>query len=193
MIATLGYLGILAALGSAGLLVVSGVRLARSDAPSISSLRLPVFGLVGGAAVAIVALEIGILTHDFSIVYVARNTATATPFVFLLAAGWAALEGSVVLWGVVLAGYTWVVWRKVGPGDGLGAGALAVMGGVAVFWFGLMATAANPFAVCTEVVSGVCSADSWFPAASAVAVADGVGPNPLLQNHILMAVHPPVL
>ena len=142
---------------------------------------------------AFVALEIAILTHDFSIEYVARNTATSTPFVFLLASGWAALEGSIVLWGIVLAFFTWLVARTVWGNDALGAGALAVMGAVAVFWFGLMATAANPFAICTGVADGVCSASSWLPIGTAVAPADGLGPNPLLQNHILMAVHPPML
>jgi len=64
---------------------------------------------------------------------------------------------------------------------------------VALFWFGLMATVANPFRVCTDVVGGACASSSWFPLATAVAPADGIGANPLLQNHILMAIHPPML
>jgi cytochrome c-type biogenesis protein CcmF len=193
MIAAIGYLGILVALVSAGALAVQGWRAARSDDPDASTVRLPVTGLALGALVAFVALELAILSHDFTIAYVAENTALATPIIFLLASGWAALEGSIVLWGIVLAGFTWLVARKVGHGDGLGLGALAVLGGLAVFWFGLMATAANPFALCTEVVNGVCAATSWLPIGAAVAPADGLGPNPLLQNHILMAVHPPLL
>ena len=57
----------------------------------------------------------------------------------------------------------------------------------------VMATVANPFALCAEVTNGFCSATSWLPFGSGVAPADGVGPNPLLANHILMAVHPPLL
>jgi cytochrome c-type biogenesis protein CcmF len=193
VIAVVGYVGILAALIAAAWLMVQGGRVARSPEPNAASLRAPVMVLLGGALVAFVALELAILTHDFSIEYVARNTSTATPFVFLLASGWAALEGSIVLWGIVLAVFTWLVARTVTGRDVLGAGALAVMGAVAVFWFGLMATAANPFAICTEVVDGVCAASSWLPVGAAVAPTDGLGPNPLLQNHILMAVHPPVL
>jgi cytochrome c-type biogenesis protein CcmF len=193
MIATVGYLGIVVALVSAAALAVQGWRAARSETPDPSMVHLPVAGLASGALVAFVALEVGILSHDFSIAYVAKNTELATPVIFLLAAGWAALEGSIVLWGVVLAGYTWLVSRKVGRGDGLGLGALAVLGGLSVFWFGLMATAANPFAICTEVVNGACAATSWLPIGAAVAPADGFGPNALLQNHILMAVHPPLL
>jgi len=193
VIAALGYLGILVALGSASLLAVAGWRTARRPELGAAGLRLPVAGLVAGALVAFLALEAGVLLHDFSIAYVARNTARATPFVFLLAAGWAALQGSVVLWGIVLAAFTWLVARRVGDGDGLGAGALGILGLVAVFWFGLMATAANPFALCTSVAGGVCSGSSWLPLGAAVAPPDGLGPNPLLQNNILMAVHPPML
>ena len=193
MIAVVGYSGILVALGSSVALAVLGVREARSERATPRALRGPVYGLALGGLAAFVALELAIMSHDFTVAYVARNTATFTPFVFLFAAGWAALEGSILLWGLLLGLFTWLVYRKVRPGDGLGAGALAVMGLVAVFWFGLMATVANPFGICTEVVNGVCSASSWLPVGDAVAPADGLGPNPLLQNHILMAIHPPML
>jgi cytochrome c-type biogenesis protein CcmF len=145
--------------------------------------------------VAFVALEAAILGHDFSIEYVAQNTSRSTPFVFLLASAWAALEGSIVLWALILAGFVWWVGRRVDDGDKLGIGALAVLGLTVVFWFGLMATASNPFQVCTEAFAGGvgCSTSSWFPLAAAEAPLDGFGPNALLQNHILMAVHPPML
>lgn len=193
MIAVVGYAGILVALVSAAVLAVVGARGAMRGSADRDSLRLPVVGLLAGGLVAFVAIEIAILTHDFSIAYVAANTARSTPFVFLLASGWAALEGSIVLWGVLLAVFTTVVWWTMRRTDGLGAGALGVMGAVAVFWFGLMATAANPFALCTSVTDGVCTASSLLPLGAAIAPLDGLGPNPLLQNHILMAVHPPLL
>ena len=193
MIAVLGYLAILVALFGAVALVFTGIRSSRSQAQDPSSVRLPVFALVGGGVAAFVFLEVAILSHDFSIAYVAQNSALKTPLVFLFASGWAALEGSVVLWGVLLSIFTWLVWRRVWPGDGLGLGALAVMGAVSVVWVGLMATAANPFALCTELANGFCSSSSWLPVGGAVVAQDGVGPNPLLANHILMAVHPPML
>jgi cytochrome c-type biogenesis protein CcmF len=98
-----------------------------------------------------------------------------------------------VLWGLVLAAFTYLVARSVKTGDRLGLVALAVFGVVALFWFGLMATVANPFRVCTQVLADACAGSSWFPLATAVAPSDGMGANPLLQNHILMAVHPPLL
>ena len=193
MIAIVGFAAILVAFASSVWLIVDGIRVSRSPSPDPARVRIPAIGLAAGGVVAFLALEVAILTHDFSIAYVAKNTAIATPFIFLLAAGWAALEGSVVLWGLMLSVFTWLVWLRLKKDDGLGVLALAVMGAVAVFWFGLMATVANPFALCTEVSNGFCSATSWLPIGDAVAPQDGVGPNPLLANHILMAVHPPLL
>jgi cytochrome c-type biogenesis protein CcmF len=193
MIAVLGYVAILVALTGSIALVVTGIRASRSELQDPRAVRVPVMLIFGGGVAAFVILEIAILTHDFSIAYVAQNSALGTPFVFLFASGWAALEGSIVLWGVLLAVFTLLVWHRVWQGDGLGLGALAVMGAVAVFWFGLMATAANPFALCTELANGFCSGSSWLPVGDAAVPADGVGPNPLLANHILMAIHPPML
>jgi cytochrome c-type biogenesis protein CcmF len=193
VIAVVGLLGILVATGAAALMAYEGLRSMRRRDVNTVLLRRSAVAMLAGAVVAMAALELAILVHDFAIEYVADNTARATPFVFLLASGWAALEGSIVLWGLVLALFTYVLARRIGEGDGLGVGALGIVGLVSVFWFGLMLTVANPFALCTEVVGGVCSASSWSPLASSVAPADGLGPNPLLQNHILMAVHPPML
>ncbi len=192
MSAVVGYLAVLTALGGSAGLAWSGIQASRG-AREVASVRVPVLVMLLGAAIAFLTLLAAILGHDFTLAYVARNTATTTPFVFLLASGWAALEGSIVLWGLVLAAFTWLVGRTVRGGDLLGAGALAVMGLIGVFWFGLMATVANPFAVCVEAAQVGCAATAWSPFSAAVAPLEGLGPNPLLQNHILMAVHPPML
>ena len=153
MTALLGSVTIIVALLSAAAIAVQGFRAVATG--RVSTLRLPVTVFVVSAIATFAILEFAILRHDFSIGYVANNTATTTPFIFLFAAGWAALEGSIVLWGVMLGVFTWLVWRKVEDGDRLGIGALAVMGGVSVFWFGLMATAGNPFSVCVDASEAV--------------------------------------
>lgn len=191
MIALAGYAAIFVALGAAVRIVIVGIRTARSG--DKQALRLPVLIFLGASIASFIVLELAILSHDFSIAYVANNTSTTTPLIFLFAAGWAALEGSIVLWGLLLAVFTYLVWRGLDGTDGLGVLALAVMGAVSIFWFGLMATAANPFAVCTQVANGFCADSSWWPLVSTAAPIEGIGPNPLLQNHILMAVHPPML
>ncbi|MGI9666323.1 MAG: heme lyase CcmF/NrfE family subunit [Acidimicrobiia bacterium] len=191
MIAVLGNAAVVTALAASFAVVIQAVRTYSVGAKS--ALKIPVLILLGSAVAAFLLLEVAILSHDFSIAYVANNTATATPFIFLLAAGWAALEGSIVLWGVVLAVFVFLVWRTLADTDHLGTAALGVMGAVAIFWFGLMATGGNPFAVCTEAIGNACASSSWWPLADVSSPSDGRGPNPLLQNHILMAVHPPLL
>jgi cytochrome c-type biogenesis protein CcmF len=174
VIALIGYAGIILALVSAVALVIQGGRAFLSDA-DVSRVRLPTWGLIAGAAIAMGALELALLTDDFSIEYVARNHSRDTPLLFTIASAWAALEGSIVLWGLVLAGFAVAALWGLDATDKAGVGAMAVIGIVSVFFFGLMATAANPFTTLDVVPL------------------DGSGANPLLQNHILMAIHPPML
>jgi len=98
--------------------------------------------------------------------------------VFKVATLWSALEGSILLWGLVLAGYiASVAWRfRHRLEEPAVAWAMVTCFGVALFFFGLMLGPADPF----RSVAGAIPAD-------------GPGPNPLLQNHPLMAFHPPVL
>ena len=195
MIALLGFFGILLAVGSSIDLILQGYRGLRGMPPTQVNLRRPVLGIVVGAAVAMTALEIGILRDDFSIEYVANHSASTTPLIYKVASAWAALEGSIVLWGLVLAGYVYTVYRSIARRgfDRLGAGGLLVLGVICLFFFGMMLTVSNPFRVCTEAASIGCFEASNQPWASAVAPVEGRGPNPLLQNHILMAIHPPML
>ena len=173
MIAVIGYAAIIVALlGACAVVVGAFRRRAGFDTPW---LRWAMVGLVAGSLTAMGALELALLSNDFSIEYVAANNARSTPVLFTIASAWAALEGSLVLWGVVLVGYTWWVWRQAREGDAMSLGALAVMGAIGIFFFGLLATASNPFV----------TLEATPP--------DGVGPNPLLENNILMAVHPPLL
>lgn len=195
MIAWLGLGAIVVALAAASALAWRGLPALTSATPvAADRTRGPVLWLLGGAVAAMLLLEIGLLTDDFSIAYVANNHRTGTPLVFTLASGWAALEGSIVLWGLVLAGFTASAFRIMHLRDHpLSGGTLSVLGMMAVFWFGLMATVANPFAVCATAAEAGCSVSSWAPWSAVDAPVDGRGANPLLQNHILMAVHPPML
>ncbi|MBK9179338.1 MAG: heme lyase CcmF/NrfE family subunit [Acidimicrobiales bacterium] len=135
--------------------------------------------LIGlGALLAVFAMERALLTDDFSLTYVAEHSSTRTPLLFKVATLWAALEGSIILWAVVLAGYLGLVVRRFRTRltDPMVGWALLTLFVIAAFFFWLMSGPANPF---TEVAGAV--------------PADGPGPNPLLQNHVLMAFHPPML
>ncbi len=190
----IGLAGIVSGVISSLALVAGGLgSLRERGRKDPGRLRPAVYGLVAGAVIAMLALEMALLNDDFTLEYVANNHAAATPLLFTIASAWASLEGSIVLWGLVLAAFTLIVFRQLGSEDVVGIGALGVMGIIALFFFGLMLTVANPFRVCVEAAAIGCLDASNVPWAGAVAPAAGRGINPLLQNHILMAVHPPVL
>jgi cytochrome c-type biogenesis protein CcmF len=192
MLAALGSAGVLAALVGSVMLVIRGVPTARGT--RVSDLQGPVRLVVAGAATAMGAMILALLLDDFSLVYTANHHSLATPFPFDVATAWAALEGSIVLWGLVLAGYLWFVFARYRRSpDPLGAAALAVMGAVGIFFFGLIITVANPFELCVRAGEVGCLQSSPWPFATVDLPANGPGPNPLLQNHFMMAFHPPVL
>jgi cytochrome c-type biogenesis protein CcmF len=193
MTAILGFFAVLTAFVSSVVLAIQGFR---KQFGREASLTGPVYGVLGGGLVAMLALQIGLLSNDFSIAYIANNSTTSTPLLYKIATAWAALQGSIVLWGLVLAVYVFTVYRasaKLGASDPLGSGALGFMGIVSAFFFGLMLTVSNPFSVCTAAASVGCSLSSPFPWVGAQAALQGFGPNPLLQNDPLMAIHPPLL
>jgi cytochrome c-type biogenesis protein CcmF len=131
-----------------------------------------------GAAVSVVAMQRGLITRDFSLKFVHDNGSSRTPALFNVATMWAALQGSILLWALLLAGFTVHVARKFRSrlSDPLVGWALLTMLVVCAFFFLLMLGPANPFTR-VAVPPGY----------------DGPGPNPLLQQHILMAFHPPML
>ena len=92
MIATAGLLAILIATGAAIVLAVRGLTAAHSGVVEPGRLLQPAIVLAAAGIGAFVLLELGIVAHDYSIKYVANTTSNATPFVFLLASGWAALQ-----------------------------------------------------------------------------------------------------
>ncbi|HXH58043.1 heme lyase CcmF/NrfE family subunit [Iamia sp.] len=130
-----------------------------------------------GAVLATVAMQRALITRDFSVQFVADNGSRATSLPFTISTMWSALEGSILLWGLVLAGYLVVVtWKfRTRLEDPLVAWAMLAMFAVTAFFFALMAGPANPFGTVANPP------------------ADGPGPNPLLQDHLLMAFHPPML
>ncbi|HEX4777499.1 MAG TPA: heme lyase CcmF/NrfE family subunit [Acidimicrobiia bacterium] len=179
MRAQLGIFGLVLGVVSCALGVGTlGLGIARHDDRLLRVGRRYVFALLAGAVVAVVAMEWALLSHDFSIKYVADNNARATPLLFTITGLWAALEGSILLWGLILAGFLAATAYKfrTRATDPLVAWATLTGLVVAFFFFLLMLIPANPFRT--------------FAGATPI---DGRGPNPLLQNHPLMAFHPPML
>ena len=131
---------------------------------------------MAAALAAAATMEWALLTHDFAIRYVAENGSRALPTYYTAISLWAALAGSLLLWLVLLTAVTVAVGRSVRHRlSPLHAVAMSVLNTVAVFFFGLVLFAGHAF----DTVSPIPT--------------DGPGPNPLLQDHPLMGVHPPLL
>ncbi len=177
MISILGRSAVLLGLGAAAMGVVTAAVAAKNG--SKGALRASQYlGLFFAFTMVLSTslMEVALLTHDFSVSYVAEVGSRSTPTWVTIVSLWSSLDGSILLWGFVLglfqAMFTLATWNKHPLQT---PWALAVSHGVAVFFTFLIAGVANPF---TEI--------SPVPT-------DGPGPNPLLQNHILMVIHPPML
>ncbi len=118
-----------------------------------------------------------LLRHDFSVSYVAQVGSLATPTHITIVSLWSSLDGSILFWGFVLGGFAAAVamLQRSGHEDYLGY-TLATTLAVGVFFCFLIAGPANPFRATPPPIP-----------------IDGPGPNALLQNHVLMIVHPPML
>lgn len=176
MIARLGDLLVLLALAAS---VVGAFAAARStrDPASAPRARLLVYAFALAMALAVATMEYALVTHDFSVRYVAKVGSLATPLYVTVTSLWSSLEGSILLWGLVLGAYAAAFARSTRrePPETTGW-AIAVHLVVGAFFALLLAGPANPFSPGPDPVP-----------------ADGPGPNPLLQDHVLMIVHPPSL
>ena len=79
---------------------------ARTGRPAlVEAARRVAFGLFAIVAAANVTMLVALLTNDFSLRYVAENSARETPVFFKALSLWAADDGSLLLWNLILAGY----------------------------------------------------------------------------------------
>jgi len=129
------------------------------------------------ALAAFAVMEWAMITRDFSLLYVQKVGSSATPALYNFAAVWSALEGSILMWVLVLAGYVAAAmwWMRKRLNEPLVGWAMAVLLVVLAYFFLLSYGPANPFVI------------------GPPGVTDGPGPNPLLQNHLLVMFHPPIL
>ncbi len=117
-----------------------------------------------------------LLARDFSVSYVAQVGSRAVPNWVAVVSLWSSLEGSILFWGLVIGCYVGVAtWANRDQHPEYMPWAVAVWLACGAFFAFLLAGPAQPF-------------QTVFPVP-----ADGPGPNPLLQNHLLMAIHPPFL
>lgn len=176
MLAELGHYALVLALLVSGvqtLLPLAGAQCGREAWMAVA--RPAAF-----AQFALVALAFAILTHafvvqDYSLRYVAENSHSLLPLVYRYTAVWGAHEGSLLLWVLVLAGWTAAValCSRQLP-QPVVARVLGVLGVVSIGFLSLLLFTSTPF-------------ERLLPAAS-----EGRDLNPLLQDPG-MVLHPPML
>src|SRR5256885_15175329 len=151
----------------------AGGQLRRPDL--IESGERAMYATLAMVVLASLGLWAALITHDFSIKYVASYTSANLPTVYTITAFWGGQSGSLLFWALILSSYSAITLytnrtrnRELMP---YVAGTLAV---VLIFFLATMCFGANPY-----------ERLDWIPP-------DGRGMNPQLQNPG-MAIHPPNL
>jgi cytochrome c-type biogenesis protein CcmF len=176
MIPELGHLALIFAFCAALVQAIPPLVGAQTGRPHWTALAAPaarwqfLFLLISFAC-----LSWAFLQKDFSVLYVAKNSNSLLPWYYRLSAVWGAHEGSLLLWTLILGGWTLAVsfFSRTLPFT-FTARVLAVLGLISLGFLMFMLFTSNPF-------------ERLLPGAP-----DGQDLNPLLQD-IGLIIHPPLL
>ena len=148
----------------------------KPTAQSWAWLRRLSYGFAACMVAANLLMVYALLVRDFSVSYVAMVGSRQVPTWVAIVSLWSSLEGSILFWGLVMGVYVAgaVAMNRESRPEYMPY-ATAVWLACGAFFSFLIASPAQPF-------------KTVFPVPP-----DGPGPNPLLQNHVLMAIHPPFL
>ncbi|WP_251977476.1 heme lyase CcmF/NrfE family subunit [Salinicola avicenniae] len=177
MLPELGHFALILALAMALLQAVVPLVGAATRRPLWMAFAQPMtWGQFAFLVIAYLCLTASFALDDFSVAYVANNSNSLLPWYYKLSAVWGSHEGSVLLWGLILGGWSFAVslFSRRLPRDML-ARVLAVMGWISSGFLLFILLTSNPF---ERVLPNVPS--------------DGSDLNPLLQDFGLI-VHPPML
>ena len=177
MIPEIGSFLLCLALGLALLLSIYPLwGAARLDSRLMGMARPLSYGMFACIAGAFLILVHAFIVNDFSVAYVAENSNTLLPVWYRIAATWGAHEGSLLLWLLMLSGWTLAValLSRGMPQDAI-ARVLAVMGMINLGFLLFITLTSNPFIRTLPD----------FPV-------DGNDLNPMLQD-IGLIFHPPLL
>src|SRR5215213_5313103 len=171
----LGRAALIVCLGLAVYAVVAGSIGARTRRRRLSeSAENAILSSFAAALVASIVLLTALLRHDFSFTYVWQHTSRALPDAYVVSAFWGGQEGSLLLWLLILTGFSAVaVLLARRSARSLLDWTAPVLAGVILFFSFLLVAVASPFA-------------------TQAAPSDGLGLNPSLQNPYMLA-HPPML
>jgi len=176
MIPELGNFALILSLSLTLVLAVFPMVGSLNNTPGWVALARPAaWGQFFFVAIAFACLVNAFLTNDFSVLYVSQHGNTQLPILYKVSAVWGAHEGSLLLWALILSGWTVAVslFARDLPAVVL-ARVLSVMGMIGIGFLSFLLFTSNPF-------------DRRFPVPM-----EGGDLNPLLQDFGL-AVHPPML
>ncbi len=176
MIPELGHFALILALSLAlcqGILPLLGAH--RNDQAMLDVAKPAAVGQFVFVAFAFGCLTWSFIQSDFSVLYVASHSQLALPLPYKISAVWGAHEGSLLLWVLLLAGWTVMVAFYSGSlPKAFGARVIGVLGLLSCGFLLFTLLTSNPF-------------ERLIPAPP-----DGADLNPLLQDPGL-AIHPPIL
>ena len=134
-------------------------------------------GIAGFLAISCAAFALvwSAFTNDFSLAYILEHSNRALPGPYKFAALWSGQEGSLLLWGWLLGGFSFVLRLRHKTDVRLYAYAGTILAGIQVFFLAVLNFAVRPFALYQGPLPD-----------------DGNGLNPLLQ-YPEMVIHPPML
>jgi cytochrome c-type biogenesis protein CcmF len=151
----------------------AGGALKRNDL--VASGERAVYATWAFTVLAAAGLWTALITHDFSLRYVASFTSANLPFVYTLTAFWAGQAGSMLFWCLILSTYSAIaVFTNRHQNRVLMPYVAGTLAAITLFFLATMCFGQSPF-----------ERMDWIPA-------DGRGMNPQLQNPG-MAIHPPNL
>ena len=172
----IGYGTLLLALAAALWATIASILGARRQQPElVASARNALFVTAGLSTLAAIVLLALLLTKNFGVAYVHDHVSTYLRPAYVLAAFWAGMEGSQLLWLWMLAIFTaLLVLRRPTWDRQLRPYAMAVLAFTQAFFALLLVAISNPFGLLPTLP------------------AEGISLNPLLQN-IWMIIHPPII
>ena len=124
---------------------------------------------------AALVLEVALLTHDFSLAYVAEHTDLSTPMALVAAGFYGGQEGSLLYWTLILGilGSASLI-ASATLGGRVAAYATGILAAILSFFLFVLAVVASPF----DLLS--------------ITPPDGLGLNPVLRDGGML-IHPPVV
>jgi cytochrome c-type biogenesis protein CcmF len=175
----LGYLGagaLLAGLVLAGFSMLLSFWSGARDIPVFVQVgRRAFYAAAAMVGVAAILLETALLTHDFSLAYVAEHSDLSTPIALVAAGFYGGQEGSLLYWTLILAVLgSASLLASSRLGERLAAYAAGILAAILTFFLFVLAVVASPF----ELLS--------------ITPPDGLGLNPILRDGGML-IHPPVV